>query len=260
MSFTKDYVLMQTSALRPQASYWAANEIAPVTRLLPWTFPRSQLIWEDWHLVTLLLHHCGFLPLRSPIWAVTKCNLCFSCVILWDQCLRQRVWQEISGWRKKARCDVDCFTIWNCHFYLNLWVNVLFSPTTKFKISVFALQDIPLEPQIRWKIDTLIISSSPDNRWDVSGIEYVTFCGPLTFKKIGPSFPINEVLSERASGFEESKAIYTPSLSRDQPKIHIYSAIHSEVVRCVGSSYTEVFLDCFLKNPPAWGKTNIRDT
>lgn len=161
MSFTKDYVLMQTSALRPQASYWAANEIAPVAHLFPWTFPRSQLIWEDWHMVTLLLHHCGVLPLRSPIWAVTKCNLCFSCAILWDQCLRQRVWQKISGWRKKARCDVDCFTICNCHFYLNLWVNVLFSPTAKFEISAFALQDIPLEPQIRCKIDTLIISSSP---------------------------------------------------------------------------------------------------
>lgn len=50
-----------------------------------------------------------FLPLRSPIRAVTKCNLCFSSVILWDQCLRQHVWQGISGLRKKARCDADLF-------------------------------------------------------------------------------------------------------------------------------------------------------
>lgn len=206
--------------------------------MFPWTLPRSQLIWEEWH--TLLLHQCGFLLLRSPIWAITKCNLCFSCVILWDQCLRQRVWQGIPGLRKKARCDVDFFIVHICHLYLNLWVNVLFSPTAKFKISAFALQDIPLEPQIRCKVGMLIISCSPRQQRICQQHRKCNIFSPLTFQKMGTTFPINEVPSERAFCLWREQS-HTPALSSawDEPKIHTHSAIHSEVcwfILCRGFS------------------------
>lgn len=48
--------------------------------------------------VTLLLHQHGISPPRSPIWAVTKYNLCFNCVMLWDHCLTGGLWIEKKGW------------------------------------------------------------------------------------------------------------------------------------------------------------------
>lgn len=245
---------MQTSALRPQISYWAANEIAPVACVFPWTLPRSQLIWEEWHLVTLLLHQCGFLPLRCPLWAVTKCNLCFSCVILRDQSLRQHVWRGISGLRKKARCDVNFFIIHICHFYLTLWVNVLFSPTAKFKISAFALPDIPLEPQIRCKISMLIISCSPRQQRRCQQHRKCNIFWPPYISKYRTTFPINEMLSERAFCFWREKKPYPCIIQCMRWTKDTYIFCNSQWGVLV-LPVQRVFLHCF----PARGKAKITD-
>lgn len=151
---------MQTSALRPQVSCWAANETAPVACLFLWSLPRKQLIWAEWHLVTLPLHQHRFLPLRSPTPAATKCNLCFSCVILWDQCLRLHVWHRISGLREKARCDVDLFYYLYLTFLSQSVHKCLVFFNCKIQDFRFCLQEIPLEQQIRCKIGRSIISCS----------------------------------------------------------------------------------------------------
>lgn len=76
-------------------------------------------------------------------------------------CYEIIVLQGVSGLRKKAGCDEDFLLIHICHFYPNLWENILFSPTANFTVLAFALQEIPLKPQIRCNIDMLIISCSP---------------------------------------------------------------------------------------------------
>lgn len=126
-------------------------------------------------------------------------------------CYEITAWQRVSGLRKKVRCDEDFLLIHICHFYLNLWANVLFSPTANFKIKAFALQDIPQKPQIKCNIDILIISSSPRQQERCPQHRNVTFFGLFTFQKVG-TFPINEVLSVKAFWFWREQSS-TPLLS-----------------------------------------------
>lgn len=87
--------------------------------------------------------HCfytcmGIYPRVLPL-SSHQMHLCFSCEILWDQCQKQHVWQGISGLREKVQYYLDFCIIHICHFYLSLWVIVLFFPNCKIQDFCFCL-------------------------------------------------------------------------------------------------------------------------
>lgn len=172
-------------------------------------------------------------------------------------CCEITAWQRVSGLTKKVRCDEDFLLIHICHFYLNLWVNVLFSPTANFKILAFALQDIPLKPQIRFNIDILIISSCPRQQESCPQHRKCYIFWPLYISKSG-NFSINEVLSVKAFWFWREQAL--PCAIQCCEMNQRYTGILQFTASWVGSSHTEGALNCFLKSLPAQGMAKIRDT
>lgn len=116
----------------------------------------------------------------------------------------------------------------------------------KFQGFVFCFARHSSEATDKVQHRLLIISSSPDTVPDLDSTQNVTIIGLLKFQNVG-TFPINEVLSEKALWFEENKALplCSPGLW-DEPKIQRHPAVHSKL--CWFIPYRGA-LNYFLKEP-----------